>query len=187
MRAGVARQPHDIDRSTLTIRLHSTEVVDYEQLLEYAETIEAFDVIQPGLLRGDAMTELIVDIHKDMWQTANDRTALGTESQAHESRPAPREHDRSIAKTRRPNTMHRDRRRSEYRAADKSRVDVDNAQPTLKAVLDGITDAGAWGDDNSEHRARPYRRGPRSPVKDHYRIHLKFIDQRISILTRRPS
>lgn len=49
VRAGVARQPHDIDRSTLTIRLHSTEVVDYEQLLEYAETTEAFDVIQPGL------------------------------------------------------------------------------------------------------------------------------------------
>ncbi|HCG55353.1 MULTISPECIES: hypothetical protein [Brevibacterium] len=49
VRAGVARQPHDIDRSTLTIRLHPTEVVDYEQLLEYAETIEAFDVIQPGL------------------------------------------------------------------------------------------------------------------------------------------
>ena len=32
-----------------------------------------------------------------------------------------------------------------YLAADKSRVDVDNAQPTLKAVLDGITDAGASG------------------------------------------
>lgn len=49
VRAGVARQPHDIDRATLTIRLHPTDVIEYEQLLEYAETIEAFDVIQPGL------------------------------------------------------------------------------------------------------------------------------------------
>lgn len=49
VRAGIARQPHGIDRSTRTIRLHPTEVVDYEQLLEYAETSEAFDVIQPGL------------------------------------------------------------------------------------------------------------------------------------------
>lgn len=49
VRAGVARQPHDTNRSTLTIRLHPTEVVDYSQLLEYAETVEAFDVIQPGL------------------------------------------------------------------------------------------------------------------------------------------
>ena len=49
VRAGIARQSHDIDRSTLTIRLHPTEIVDYSQLLEYAETIEAFDNIQPEL------------------------------------------------------------------------------------------------------------------------------------------
>lgn len=49
VRAGVARQPHDIDRSKLTIRLHPTDVIEYSQLLEYAETIEAFDNIQPEL------------------------------------------------------------------------------------------------------------------------------------------
>ena len=49
VRAGVSRQPHDIDRSTLTIRLHPTDVIDYSQLLEYAETIEAFDAYQPEL------------------------------------------------------------------------------------------------------------------------------------------
>ena len=48
-RARVALQPHDADRSSLTIQLHPTEIVDYSQLLEYAETIEAFDGYQPEL------------------------------------------------------------------------------------------------------------------------------------------
>lgn len=43
------RQGWEADKAALTIRLHTTEIVDYEQLLEYAETIEGFDDIQPGL------------------------------------------------------------------------------------------------------------------------------------------
>ena len=148
-------------------------------MLEYAETSEAFDVIQPGLFEVNAMTELIVDIHKDMWQTANDRT--------HWARKA----KRTKAVRLLANMTARSQKLTVptpciaiaqigYLAADKSRVDVDNAQPTLKAVLDGITDAGAWADDDSKSVGEiSYRRGPRSPVKDHYRIHLKFIDQRI--------
>lgn len=42
-------QGYEADKTALTIRLHPTEIFDYEQLLEYAETIEAFAVIQPGL------------------------------------------------------------------------------------------------------------------------------------------
>lgn len=37
------------DTKRLTIRIDPTDVIEYSQLLEYAETIEAFDVIQPGL------------------------------------------------------------------------------------------------------------------------------------------
>lgn len=37
------------DKHALTIRIDPTDVVDYSQLLEYAETIEAFDNIQPEL------------------------------------------------------------------------------------------------------------------------------------------
>lgn len=56
VRAGIARQPHDIDRSTLTIRLHPTDVIEYSQLLEYAETIDGFDVgDQPGLFESLAV------------------------------------------------------------------------------------------------------------------------------------
>ena len=42
-------QGHDANRGTLAIHLHPTEIVDYSQLLEYAETIEAFDNTQPEL------------------------------------------------------------------------------------------------------------------------------------------
>lgn len=44
-------RPHGFkaDTKRLAIRIDPTEVVNYSQLLEYAETVEAFDVIQPGL------------------------------------------------------------------------------------------------------------------------------------------
>lgn len=37
------------DTTKLTIWIDPTEIVDYSQLLEYAETIEAFDAYQPEL------------------------------------------------------------------------------------------------------------------------------------------
>jgi crossover junction endodeoxyribonuclease RusA len=33
----------------------------------------------------------------------------------------------------------------------RGRADPPNASPTVKAVLDGFTDAGLWADDDSEH------------------------------------
>lgn len=40
------------------------------------------------------------------------------------------------------------------------RADPANASPTVKALLDGLTDAGFWPDDDSEHvTAVTYRRG----------------------------
>ena len=125
------------------------------------------------------MTELIVDIHKDMWQTANDRThwarkAKRTKAVRYLAYMTARSQKLTVP------TPCIAIAQIGYLAADKSRVDVDNAQPTLKAVLDGITDAGAWADDDSKSVGEiSYRRGPRSPVKDHYRIHLKFIDQHV--------
>ena len=32
-------------------------------------------------------------------------------------------------------------------------IDADNIQPTVKAVLDGLTDAGIWPDDSGQHVA----------------------------------
>ena len=41
------------------------------------------------------------------------------------------------------------------------KADPANAGPTVKALIDGLTDAGVWPDDDSEHVIGPdYRRGP---------------------------
>lgn len=46
----VARaQSFKANKDALTIHIDPTEIVDYSQLLEYAETIEAFDAYQPEL------------------------------------------------------------------------------------------------------------------------------------------
>ena len=34
-----------------------------------------------------------------------------------------------------------------------ARADPDNAAPTVKAIIDGLVDAGVWPDDNSRWRA----------------------------------
>lgn len=42
-------QKYAVEEATLSIHLWPTEIFDYDQRLEYAETIEAFDNIQPEL------------------------------------------------------------------------------------------------------------------------------------------
>lgn len=52
-----------------------------------------------------------------------------------------------------------------------SRADPSNAAPTVKAVLDGITDAGGWADDDSRHvLAVTYTRGPETRRRGMYRV-----------------
>ncbi|RBP66384.1 hypothetical protein DFO66_103331 [Brevibacterium sanguinis] len=48
-RLRVAPQGFDANRGDLTIHLHATAVVEYEQMLEYAETLDGLDNHQPAL------------------------------------------------------------------------------------------------------------------------------------------
>lgn len=52
------------------------------------------------------------------------------------------------------------------------RADPSNAAPTVKAVLDGITDsAGGWADDDSDHVISvAYVRGPETQRRGVYRV-----------------
>ena len=55
-----------------------------------------------------------------------------------------------------------------------------NASPVVKAALDGITDSGAWPDDNSDHVVEvSYRRGPKTGVKGLYRLTITFHSQHV--------
>lgn len=53
------------------------------------------------------------------------------------------------------------------------RADPSNAAPMVKALLDGLTDAGVWEDDDSEHVvAVTYRRGAPSGHAGEWRVRL---------------
>ena len=58
-----------------------------------------------------------------------------------------------------------------------SRADPSNAAPTVKAVLDGITDAaGGWPDDDSEHvLAVTYVRGEATKRRGMYRVEIEEV------------
>ncbi|WP_130865831.1 RusA family crossover junction endodeoxyribonuclease [Acidipropionibacterium timonense] len=51
------------------------------------------------------------------------------------------------------------------------RADPNNATPTLKAIIDGMTDAGVWPDDSSEYVLGPDpRRDPIPPPTGYHTV-----------------
>ncbi|MGT2896263.1 hypothetical protein ACVRZR_07795 [Streptococcus entericus] len=53
----------------------------------------------------------------------------------------------------------------------KSKLDPPNLYPTVKAIIDGMTDAGIWTDDNHNViKAMTFRYGGLSGEKGHYRL-----------------
>lgn len=55
------------------------------------------------------------------------------------------------------------------------RMDPPNFYPTVKALVDGLTDAGIWSDDNHEViRYMVFQYGGLSGVKDKYRLELEI-------------
>lgn len=59
-------------------------------------------------------------------------------------------------------------------------ADPANSAPTIKALIDGMTDAGVWEDDDSTHVIGPtYLRGPKSPTPGHYTVRLVLTPQDI--------
>ncbi|VGW50580.1 phage Holliday junction resolvase [Streptococcus pyogenes] len=59
----------------------------------------------------------------------------------------------------------------------KRRFDPPNIYPTIKAILDGFTDAGVWDDDNHEIiKSLTFRYGGLSNVKEKYRIAIEILE-----------
>lgn len=124
------------------------------------------------------MTELTIDVHKSMWVSANSRLHWAALAKR-------KKHIRQLA-----HYLTRQQRLTVPTPCfivatigylTTGRADVENASVAVKAAIDGCVSGGALEDDNSEHVVSvQFERGPKSPVKDHYRIHLKFIDQRIT-------
>lgn len=59
------------------------------------------------------------------------------------------------------------------------RFDPENAAPMVKAILDALTQADYWEDDDSRHVIGPdYRAGERSTFPDTYRINIRIEEVR---------
>lgn len=57
----------------------------------------------------------------------------------------------------------------------KRRLDPPNFYPTVKALVDGLTDAGIWTDDNSEViKFMTFKRGKLSEIPGKYRVRLEI-------------
>lgn len=57
----------------------------------------------------------------------------------------------------------------------KRRMDPPNFYPTVKALVDGLTDAGVWADDNHEViKYMTFRYGGLSGIKGKYRIEMEI-------------
>lgn len=60
------------------------------------------------------------------------------------------------------------------------KADPSNAAPTVKALVDGLTDAGIWPDDDHTHVIGPtYLRDPKSPTPGHYTVRLLLTSQEV--------
>lgn len=61
------------------------------------------------------------------------------------------------------------------RPPSKRRMDPPNWYPTVKALLDGMTDAGVWTDDNNHViKITAFQAGELSGIKDHYILELQI-------------
>lgn len=60
------------------------------------------------------------------------------------------------------------------------KADPANAAPTIKALIDGLVDAGVWPDDDSTHVIGPtYLRDPKSSKANHYHVRLVLTPQEV--------
>ena len=63
-------------------------------------------------------------------------------------------------------------------APTKRRMDPPNFYPTVKALVDGMTDAGIWTDDNHEViKYMVFKYGGLSGIKDKYKIEIEVMEE----------
>lgn len=103
--------------------------------------------------------ELLFDIPKDMWLTEN-----GAHGHNHWAVSGKRRKLRATARATAPQGVRFDGKvhvTAYVQYPTNQRADPGNAIPTVKPLLDGLTDAGLWADDDSTHLVGPdMRREP---------------------------
>ena len=123
------------------------------------------------------MTTLTITIPKSLWLTSNQR--LHWAPKAERTRML-----RAIGKSEAVKAGLKDLGPTHVAAfigyLTGGRADPANSAPTIKALIDGITDAGAWPDDDHAHVIGPtYLRDPKSPTPHAYTVRLVLTSQQV--------
>ena len=123
------------------------------------------------------MTELTFTIPADWWLSANDRMHWAPKG---ERTRWLRRLGKSVAITSETPTFEATHVAAFIGYLRNGKADPANAAPTVKALIDGMTDAGVWPDDDSTHVLGPtYLRDPKSPTPGHYTVRLVLTEQAI--------
>lgn len=122
------------------------------------------------------MTEVIFTIPADLWLSANQRMHWAPKSK----RTAQLRNVGWAEALRQQVGTHGCTHVLAYIAYPRNgKADPANAAPTVKALIDGMVDAGVWPDDDSTHVLGPtYLRDPKTGDGT-YRVRLKLIDQEV--------
>lgn len=131
------------------------------------------------MVRGDGeqSTTLTFTIPKAAWISANDRLHWAVQS---ERTRYLRQLGAFTAKAKRVPTFDVTHVAAFIGYLTGGRADPQNSAPTIKALIDGMVDAGVWPDDDSTHVIGPtYLRDPKSPTPGHYTVRLVLTPQEI--------
>lgn len=123
------------------------------------------------------MTTLTFTIPADWWLSANQRLHWAPKS---ERTRALRFLGRANANTQQIPTFDVTHVAAFIGYPRNGKADPANAAPTVKALIDGMVDAGVWPDDDSTHVIGPtYLRDPKSPTPGHYTVRLVLTPQEV--------
>jgi crossover junction endodeoxyribonuclease RusA len=118
------------------------------------------------------VTALIIDVPRDYWLTSNGRYHWAVKAQRtrwlrHLGTIAGRDVDDITTRVRCVAWI-------AYPKGATGRADPANAAPTIKALVDGLVDAGVLVDDDSEHLVGPDFRRDVNTCTANYRVRLIF-------------
>lgn len=123
------------------------------------------------------VTELTFTIPADLWLSANQRMHWAPKA---ERIRALRAHGRYAAQDAGHPTHDVTHVAAFIGYLRNGKADPANAAPTVKALIDGMVDAGVWPDDDSTHVIGPtYLRDPKSPTPGHYTVRLVLTPQEV--------
>jgi len=123
------------------------------------------------------MSELIVAVDQSQWMSSNDREHRQV---VRRKTAEVREMAGWVAKAARLPRFEAVHVCAFIQYPTARKADPPNAWPTVKAILDGLTDAGVWDDDDSTHVvATEFRRDPAKSPAGTYRVRLVLTDQAV--------